>query len=144
MCSFEGKTVQATEKTVVCVIEGSKLFNLVYSKDCVSLKTDVRLNRPPKKLNINLTIGRLVFSWQVEKRFPAKSSIQTDNKLLHERQCCQSQEWYGCKCDHVGYDVYYSGRCFRRGTKRGTGYSRYDYRNKGTDNNQNGLENREA
>ncbi len=51
------------------------------------------------------------------KKVLYKSSIQTDNKLLHERQWCQSQEWYGCKCDYVGYDVYYSGRCFREELK---------------------------
>ena len=51
---------------------------------------------------------------------------------------CKGQGWNGCQLYHAGYDVHHPGRYLDQEMDEELGYSKYDYRNKETDNSRNG------
>ena len=72
------------------------------------------------------------------KGYPTKSSSSGNDGQLPEREQCNGQGWNGCQFHYAGYDVHHPEGALDQEMDEELGYSKYDYRNKETDNSRNG------
>ena len=72
-----------------------------------------------------------------KKDTPQKAASGNDGQLS-ERKQCKGQGWNGCQFYHAGYDIHHLEGALDQEMDEELGYSKYDYRNKETDNSRNG------
>ena len=73
-----------------------------------------------------------------KKRKSAESGNAENDAGVSEKQRCQHQERRGCKFRHAGHDVLLFEGALDEKLNEELVYSKYDYKNKSTDNSRNG------